>query len=390
MKKNIFEFIKKTLATIRGEYCVVLRKTAYGLEITEGLMREEKKTLKIINKITGSNIQEFKKPLLKADHLICSLDSASATTIKDFVEVKRNQKNDEITEKEFEHLIYQGLWNFLNLNRPWIASKMNTKESDLILAHIEIVAIELDNHSVINPIGFSGETISFCFQGTLVSREIMPFLGTLRNWSEHFVVCEEGAALAHFIVGEGMDIAAFCGGDSTEIFLAGERKVFYLDEIPLGMKHLASFIMEKFSVTEDVAQELIVYYTQHGVSKHLEHFFKEQFNEFVSNLFSGIDKALVKNKKIKSEKEKRKPVVHLNFNNAVSEPHRLLNKATRGTINILEQKLNHTDFSIIPEEEKTNISIVGLFLYPYSQKTLEFSNQLLHRRAKWLIANISS
>jgi hypothetical protein len=349
-------------------------------------MREGKKTLKISNKISGVNIQEFKKPLVKADRLICGLDSVSATTLKDSIDVKRNQ-NGEITEKEFEHLIYQGLWNFLNLNRPWIATKMKTKESDLILAHIEIIKIELDHHSVINPTGFSGEVVSFYLQGTFVSHETMPFLRTLRSWSEHMIICEEGAALAHNILGEETDIAAFCRENSTEIFLAGEQKIFYLDEIPLGMKHLASFIEEKFSVEESVAKELIVYYTQHGVSKHLEHLFKERFNEFVSNLFIDIEKTLSKNKKLKTETGKRKPMVHINFDNAISEPNRLLNKTTRGTVNLLEQKLRHRDFIIMPEEERTNISVIGLFLYPYSQKTLEFANQLLRRRAKWLIAN---
>lgn len=389
MKKNIFEFMRKTLAMLRGEYCVVLRKTETGLEIIEGFIKEDKKTLRIFNKILGSNIQEFKKPLLKADRLICGLDSKSATTLKDFVDVKRNKKEDDITEKELEHLIFQGLWNFLNLNRPWIAQKMKTKESDLILANIEIVSIELDGNKVINPMGFSGEMVSFCFQCTFIPREIMPSMETLNTWSQNMMICEEGAALSYFMLGDEIDVTAFCREESTEIFFAGERRVSYIDEIPLGMKHLSSFLVEKFGVGPDVAEELVVYYTQHGVSKHLEHFFKEQFNGFVSDLFLGIETILIKNRKSKTEKEKKKPIIHLNFKNAIAEPHRLLNKNTRGTINLLEQKLHHMDFSILPEEEKTNISTTGLFLYPFSQKKLEFANQLLHRRAKWLIANIS-
>ncbi len=389
MKKNTFEFIRKMLTLLRGEYCVVLRKTGTGLEIIEGFIKERGKTLHIFNKISGSNIQEFKKPLLKADRLIYGLDSKSATTLKDFIDVKRNRKENAITERELEHLIFQGLWNFLNLNRPWIARKMETKESDLILANIEIVGIELDGNKVINPTGFPGETVSFCFQGTFIPREIMPFTETLRAWSQNMTICEEGAALSHFMLGDEMDVTAFCREEATEIFFAGERKVCYIDEIPLGTKHLLSFLVEKFSVNEEVAEELMIYYTQHGVSKHLEHFFREQFNEFVSDLFVGIENTLSKNRKQRAEKEKRKPTIHLNFKHAISEPNQLLNKNIKGTVNLLEQKLHHMDFSIIPEEEKTNISVIGLFLYPFSQKTLESTNQLLHRRAKWLIANIS-
>lgn len=388
MKKKIFEILRKTLAFFRGEYCIVFRKNEYGIEITEGFIKEEKKELRIFNKVFGTRIDEFKKPFLKADRLICGLGSDLATTLRETVDVARKDEKEEISEKELEHLIFQGLWNFLNNNRLWISEKMKTKETDLVLAHMEVISMELDGHSVIHPAGFSGKTLSICFQGTFISRETMKLVSSLHSWSQKVLVCEEGAALAHFVSeNEKNEIAAFCHEESTAIFFAGENKLFYLDEISLGMKHLSSFVQEKFGVSGETAEKLIVYYAQHGVSKHLERLFKEQFNSFVSDLFSEIEGALSKNKKVKSEKGKM--IIHLNFNYAVSESRRILNKTVKGTMNVLEKKLGHSGFSIFPEEEKSNISTAGLFVYPFTQHTLAFANQLLHRRAKWLITNIS-
>lgn len=376
MIQRLFDIIRYVFRAGRGIRCTVIERADGKVTATGALVDEEGYRLVVFRRRTYSSFETFKKPLLHQDRIVLSLDSSGATTIEDSMRISRENASEVITEEELEQLLFKGFWAFLNAHRSWTAKKMETSDVDLVLANIEVTDAALGKHNVVNPIGLKGKSIRVRFRGTFAPRALLPLIGSLRRKTRELDVVETDAALASLLAVE-KGIVLFCRKEAVTLFSIMPGAYRYVRTMPWNADEYFASIAKKFALDQKTAEALFAKYAEGGASPRVSNFFERHLRRLFEELFRRL---------MESERRRfaysRAPV-HINCYFPMPAGSKWFTMRRAVSLHSLERRMNELR---ITATRQVPLSTALLFFYPASYPKREFLDQMLRRRAKWLIA----
>lgn len=379
--KQIWDYVLN-LFKYNTEKCVVAEQNGSSFFITEARVNELDKTVRITNTFTAESINELRSPFFyRNDYLVLALNSESATTIESAVCIKRVSLKEPITEEELEQLTFQGLWEFLNNYRLLASKKMGIADLELVLANVEITDVSIGKYRVINPLGLTGGPMIFRIRGTFISRNLIDTIAKLRNLAYNIITLERDAALSTLIARK-QDLAGYCKDKETNIFLAHEDKVVFENKIQWGISNLIETVALAFSVEQDVANIILKQYLQNNLSKKTFLYLSKKIQEEISRFI----KILYAEYKELTNKTSRSTTLNLYFPFSAQSLHELFSKRKSIQTKSLEERVRELRFSMSGEAVPPHT--IALLIYTKLYPKYEILNNLLKRRAKWLIARI--
>jgi hypothetical protein len=361
---NILRVAKKLLR--RGKERVLLvEETERGYLGSDFSIYNGQALLKKQNKIkTLDDISKSLLPKFVYDKIILALRAESVVTIESSVPVFRVHQDELIDEGELDGLLFHALWSFLNKFRPLAAKKLNTSELDLVIANIAVFGVRLQGHNVFNPLGFSGKEIEFSFRVSFISRSLLPVLEQIAKRSEIGpIVAERGAILASMASKPGI----FFDVDATKtLWYEIGNECGFRGFFDWGYLNIYSSLGNMFGVSPLYASNLVSRFSSHRISLRMKGVIEKVIREEYKKFKDYADASLM------------------------LEHHELL----RGEGRVIHFEEEHVS-SIFFSDERYKISDDTLFLgqtifsalvlFPYVHPQYEYLNQLLRRRAKWLV-----
>ena len=167
--KNLFPFLRQKKAS-----SFLLDISNQQISVFEFLADPLAKNIRILNSkqeaYEAFDATEFTKafirlqgrfPKLSSAPVFLSLDDRFLTTATTISSVSRLLPETEIDEQELESCLAKAVWELFDGARALNAHKMRLREADISLLDVRVCGVTLDNHKVINPVGFSAREIGF-------------------------------------------------------------------------------------------------------------------------------------------------------------------------------------------------------------------------------------
>ncbi|MDI6734022.1 MAG: hypothetical protein QMD50_00810 [Patescibacteria group bacterium] len=368
----------------KTERCLVIEELDHCVEVVAAQVDNLDKKIMIEKSRKSGRLNNLRRPLRQYDRLILGLNSKKATTIESIVNLKRSEPTIPLNETEIDNLLFRGLWEFLNHYRSWAAKKMNVAEMDLILFNVEVVDVRLGNHHVFNPEGFRGKDFSLRFRGTFIPRSVSQLVEKFRVWAKDFIVVEATAILVSILASLN-DLVVSVSDEYTTVFVYKEDESLYLKGYDWGRVRILDELAKDLRIDNDVASQILNSYIELRISSKFQRFIEQKIRKQVKDFLKMLSPTYSSISGLKSTTHFlfrfNLPFLETFFNRvhfrlaAVCETLRL-----QGFSIDINKRVK--DFSV-----KLNQNILALLVYPFSAPKYEFLNQLLRRRAKWLIAN---
>ena len=266
--KNIYASLWRLCGGGWNRY-IVLEEEGDSFFATKVSLHERRGVLRVSRRTSKIPLAEVKKSILPVSSCVVGLSSSSAVTIEDIVAVERSSATDKILKEELEHLLFQGLWKFLNEHRPHAGKRLDVPESKTVLANIEIIDAGVDGKSVSRVLHTCGKKISFRLRGTFVSESKLEFFESLHErFSAQVFATECGAGLAffgktHFPKKKAVVIS---GREKTNIFSVKENMLSFKKSVLWGTEKILAVIEKEYSVSRDVALSLLKMYLSEEMS----------------------------------------------------------------------------------------------------------------------------
>jgi len=368
----------------KREHSLVIEEIGNHFEVTYARIDAAGKEIFIRKRKKTKNLNRLKKPFFLLDKLVLALGSSRATTIESSVYLRRSKPNEIINEAELDHMIFRGLWEFLNHYRSWAAKKMSVADIDLVLANIEIKDVGLGTHRVFNPLGFKGPDFFLRLRGTFVPRAMLETINRFQSWTKYLAVVED-AGIVSATIPEPVDLAVHSDNAKTVVFSLAEAERLYLKEIPWGLMNIITAVSRIFGSDEETARLILNQYLEGRVSKRFDRLIRgavnKEFKALLGHLASIYNKA----------KRKSRPNIHFNFRFTIKPPLLLFGGSKMKLMNFVKW-LELQGYSIETGHgdafnQKTQQNTLALLMHVYQYPHYDFLNQMLRRRAKWLIAN---
>lgn len=200
---------------------------------------------------------------------IALLDHRRAAVLSGSVSLVRSDPKAEIKQAELENLISQGLWKLVAMHRKEAAIKIGNDEARIRLADADVVRVKLNNHRVVNPIGFAARTIEIAYRETFVDQAILQTLHTELTEDNLMMIVEAPTVLAGLIARLN-PVADFLfvdvGARETTVYRVEQMMLSYVDSFAWGTQTLLSSVALHFAVDEAGAVAIIERYGRHEVS----------------------------------------------------------------------------------------------------------------------------
>ncbi len=356
-----------------------------GFEITRVRIASEGKSVAVLSSVFVSDARRFFHPLKVGESIEVALGSAHATTVEASLSLARDNAATIITENEMDHLVFKGLWEFLHQHRAWAAKKMKISDLSLVLASIEVKDVMLGSHHVFNPIGFKGETVTLRLRGTFVARELLPVLERVKSWGT-LTVIEEGVALADAIPQDECFVVC-ADRKTTSVFWKGRGVIRYVEEIAWGTELFAKALGESLGLEYDTAVRILTYVSERGASpsvmRHCDSVLRKQYDALYDAVHSEA---------LKKKAGVKRAEVFFYFKDMTIP--RFLADAVKGREIRIDEYMERAEYSI--ETKKRTVfdpamsqTTLALLLSAEHVPKYDFLNQLLLRRARWLIPHFS-
>ncbi|MFA5870822.1 MAG: hypothetical protein WC842_02955 [Candidatus Paceibacterota bacterium] len=361
---KVSRVIKKIIQ--RGnERVLLVEETEQGYLGSEFILRDGEATIKKQKGIKSlGDISKSLLPKFAYDRIILALRAENVATIESSVSVSRVHQDELIDEGELDGLLFHALWSFLNKFRPLAAKKLNTSELDLVIANIAVFGVKLQGHSVFNPLGFSGKEIEFSFRVSFISRSLLPMLEKIAKRSEIGpIVSERGAILASMVSKPGI---LFDVDRTRTLWYEMGDECGFRGFINWGYSDIYTSLGNMFGVSPEYARNLIPRFSSRRISLRIKGVIEKVVRDEYKRFKDYADASL---------KE---------------EHHELL----RGEGRIIHFEDENVSL-VFSSDERYKISdnmlfsgkttFFALVLFPYVHPQYEYLNQLLRRRAKWLV-----
>ena len=352
-------------------------------EATYAKINHKRKKISILKRKKLDSLDKLKKPFWQTDRFILGLDPSSATTIESVVRLKRSRPQEIINEAELDHLIFRGLWEFLNHYRGWAARKMKISDLDLILAGIEIRDVGLGTHRVFNPLGFKGPDFFLRFRGTFVPRSLLEVISPFKKWTEDFMVIELPCVVSASIP-EYKDFVVHTADLKTSVFAFKDEENLFFRELPWGFLKVLGSVARHFGTDEETAQLIIGRFLKGEVSERVhravESLINREFRVLLDMIGSLYNKSVIR----------EKPTVYFNFLFNLTPPEFLFGSNRMRPVNF-KKWLEIQGFSLVCKVRELDNRLLenplAIVSHPYHYHHYEPLNRLLRRRAKWLVVH---
>lgn len=363
----------------REERCLVIEEAIRGYLITEAVLYPTERRLTVIRRYRAQDFQGIRRRMRPFRRGIVVLDGRRAATVAAKARVRRADGNRPIDEGELDTLMFKALWEFLNHYRSWAAKKFGVADLDLALASIEVVDVLLDGHRVLNPIGFKGSVFEAGFRGTLVVRSFTEALRRFHGWVGEFVIAERGSGLAEIALRTEDALFVDVGTERAQVFAHRDENISFARELPWGSGAVASAVADRFLVDQVTAGRMLAAVASGRASERftraIDRIARAEVERFATLVASSGG----------GGKRPQGPIaVH------VREPlPRLQAMLARQAFTVIDDAaiLSARGFSRTPsEQEEVFGETLAMLTYPYHHPHYRSLNQLLRRRARWLIA----
>jgi len=372
-------FLRGTLLATSGQQIEVLDS---WLDVFES--SQEEKLSKIDPELIKNFLSDIKIP--SGTKIIILGNSPFIYTVPAWIRVSRESK-EEIEEAELENLISQAVWKFLNIYRPQAIEALKISETDILLADIRNLRVKINNHKVLNPIGFKAKTIEFLIEETFVDRDyfraiedVLPIKSAPAFISQLGVVdsqvifrslnFEEPFSLIRFYPGN----VSIINSESKNKFKGdiSESIIKLQGEISWDKDVFISRLSEKLKIDHQSASQIMDAFHSGEVSSKIHKFIKDSISlEWEDFLNKIAKKTSSKQNYIIEDKELP------NFVYRRKEKPKLIQPDIAKTYKKLGFEVDNTQPDLFS-------AISGFIEYYFSFRD-DRLNKLARRRAKWLI-----
>jgi hypothetical protein len=358
-------------------------------EITLAFRNLKKKKISAARNFLIKDIQKLKRPFGGTDKIILLLNGASATTAESVIKISRSRPDETISENEADQLVYQAFWDFINRYRSIAAKKMNANDLDLISAYTQVREVTLGHNKIFNPVGFKGPEVSFRIKGTLTPRSFLPILEKFKGWGKVFVF--EKTSVLSGALGEfgslrnGPGFFLQTDENQTAVFRVEEKEQYPSSKLDWGTDSLISGIVSELNVNKETARAFIQLYFRDEVSRKVGRWMGAKITESFSRL-SGLFHGLEKKHKLKHA------AFYCDFQLPIPVSLEWFKKIGGESVRI-DEELERREFVLAGLFESgrfnplTHQNALAALSLDYDLPKMDFINQLLRRRVKWLIPN---
>ncbi len=347
--------------------------------LTEAKLRN--KEIHILNRKKISDLSLIKKNFFHSfDKCIIALTSLEIATFQKIVNLKRKKPKEEISESELDELIFKGFWEFLSQYRNVAAKRMELTELDLVLSSIEVLDINLDSHSVLNPLNCKGDLFSIDFRGTFISRDFQAYISKFKSFAKKMILVERDSINTSLIPGS-FDFFINVSDLRANIFSSHRGEISFYNEISWGKRNLVESLGKRLALDEETRFSFLDFFIKNGASAKIRKVIETELKNGLDIFFKFINSSL----KIKSSQKHL--IIYFNF--YFDFPDFLIKNFNIKIIDF-RRWLNSNGFSIIDKRnvlENADNSTFVFLSYDYLNPHYAHLNQLLKRRVKWLTVN---
>lgn len=199
--------------------------------------------------------------LKAAARIIISFDHSQSATLRMPIVLSRSEAKVPITETELENLVSRGLWKIFNQRRHAGAVKMKVEDIAVKVADADILAVKLDGHRVLDPVGWNAREIELQCEETLVAQTALN--SVLQNVPEEQIVSLQEAPAAWPILvrlsGEEEDFLALAVlRAETVLYRYANEKMECVDTLAWGSQDILKAVGAMFGLAQDDAQENVM------------------------------------------------------------------------------------------------------------------------------------
>jgi len=196
---------------------------------------------------------------INTTHIAVGLDSRWGVTSYSNYETRRHQSDQAITESEIEEIIDHGLNFHLESQRGKLTRLLNASEVAITPIDSRIISLNLDDHSIINPLGLKGARIAIESQVTFVPKEIQDLFYKILPRTQIDVIAEIGVLAGKIISTHASSPTCFLArvnAYSTAMYSI-KPDCQLLDQFGWGQENLITAISSKLSLESETARLLI-------------------------------------------------------------------------------------------------------------------------------------
>lgn len=202
----------------------------------------------------------------------------------------RKKRQTEITQTELENYVAESLWRAYDSIRREASARLNTPEIDLGICNIKIAGMKVDNHKVVNAVGFSGRAVQITFMITVCKKN------HAEDSAGYYGSYDVGVVKA-FALGEKLKsnslIYAESGEDRTSIFSSFSGKAFRITNCNWGIENAVSALGKVFASDDEEVNKLVYLRLAYGnVSAPISNKLQKTFLSSFKTLVNGLSKAV--------------------------------------------------------------------------------------------------
>ena len=317
--------------------------------------------------------------------VIVSADPSLATTMPIPLDLAREraQWNDEVTLSELENLIAQAMAKIFTQCRNEAAKRLKVDDIHTILVGAKADRFKIDNHSVMNPIGFTGRKISLLLELTFTRREVFEDLKQFFNSPDEFFFIESPQAWLLSVARSRplpLNLISSDGERGAALFIFqkanGEQPVLYRESLGWSFDAIFRQIADELGVSPAAAHELYHHYRSGSLSESAARQFKKMLQPALDVLFAEMERAKLGG--------------YVYIDTAEPMPFDMPYKHKGATFEALPLSEIFAELGLHGGEEMSskelerNFRHLAPFLESYFAKNTSEINQKLRRRLHWL------
>ncbi len=359
----------------RKKHCIVIEETETSVTVSEGRVSELERRIRIVNRLSGTSLDDFTTPFFRADYLVFATHGKRATTVQNTVHLSRTDPGREVDDREFEDLIFRGLWEYFSEYRGFSSKKMGVGEGDIVLAEVSISELAMDGHTIVNPVGITGKKLSIRFRGTFLAKETAEREEKLKSWAREVFTTESRGTLSAFIAGEN-DVVLFCGEENSSAFSARTDRVLFAGDIKWSSSAMLEELESSFGIDRENARAIFERYAQGDVSSTCLNFCDRILSKHLRTFLESVT--------TRQRRGGSPPLtMHAVFSFPIPKHIHWLKNTSRFKINSLEERFSELGFHA-EKTEDTSVATNIFAFYPALFPKNELANKLLSRRTKWI------
>ena len=368
------------------EKILLLEQFEGGFYVTHAFSNTHTRTVTLSDRYHIETLEALLRPSLRSsgyDRAIFAFNADKATTIEGVAHVVRDYPTEPINEGELDAMLFKAFWSFLNKYRPFAAKKFGTTELEPVVANIVVCGVSLGDHKVFNPLDFSGRDVTIRFRGTFVPRTILEPLEKISKFVKgNIIVIERGTILSEALNGENVFVDIT--DTAAEVYATLNNESSYLGRCEWGTRHITHSLAKFFGVNESIVSEVLTRYTKNQVSEKVRRVI-ERIAKEEANVLRGMLAPLLKEAGIG-----KMSLVKYAFRSRAMLPAALMDEMGFSKASFSEEwfggdmkfEMKETVYDKASEWQHQSFVLLG---YPYLHPQYAFLNQLLRRRARWLV-----